>query len=207
MLKITKFIKLLIIIIIFLLGLYFCGTVTHNDLMENFINEDQHCADLLIKKDSKIFLYNSKVAYIPGVNPVIFNNLEEYVEYTEWQKSQGLYCDVLYLEHGYDAQNNSKFDLKPRPDDPHGKLGVHNPAIPEKNDINNKLVAFNEISENIEMDENSHTKTADAMKTNWGGPKFARKLVAQGAYTKHDEDDRFGSLYLNDTDENPDMIE
>ena len=36
--------------------------------MENFINEDQLNADLLIKKDSKIFLYNSKVAYIPGVN-------------------------------------------------------------------------------------------------------------------------------------------
>ena len=88
---------------------------------------------------------------------------------------------------------------------PHGKLGVHNPAIPEKNDINNKLVAFNEISENIEMDENTHTKTADAMKTNWGGPKFSRKLVAQGDIQNTMK--MIVSALLNDTDENQDMIE
>ena len=99
MTKLTKMIKLTIIVVIFLLGMYFCSTVTHNDFVENFIDENQHCADLLIKKDSKIYLYNSKVAYVPGVNPVVFNNLEEYIEYVEWQKSQGLYCDVLYLEH------------------------------------------------------------------------------------------------------------
>ena len=39
------------------------------------------------------------------------------------------------------------------------------------------------------------------MKTNWGGPKFARKLVADGHFTNHDSDERFGELYMNDHDE------
>ena len=200
MTKLTKMVKLTIIVVIFLLGMYFCSTVTHKDFVENFIDEDQPCADLLIKKDSKIFLYNSKVAYVPGVNPVVFNNLEEYVEYVDWQKSQGLYCDVLYLEHGFDAQNNSKYDLKPNPDDPQGGLSVHN-ALHSKDDISSKILSFNEIAEDLDHSYKTKTKSANAMNTNWGGPKFARKLVADGHFTNHESDERFGELYMNDHDE------
>ena len=35
------------------------------------------CPNTLIQKDKHIFLYNSKLATIPGVNPVKFNNLDE----------------------------------------------------------------------------------------------------------------------------------
>jgi len=190
--KTIKIVKLTVIFVIFTLGIYFCSTVTHKDFIENFIDENQHCADLLIKKDSKIFLYNSKVAYVPGVNPVVFNNLEEYTEYVEWQKTQGLYCDVLYLEHGFDAQNNSKYDLKPNPDDPHGGLGVYN-ALHTKDDISAKIQSFNEISEELDHSYNKTKQSANAMKTNWGGPQFARQQVADGVYTNHDEDERFNS--------------
>jgi hypothetical protein len=50
------------------------------------------------KKDNKFYLYNSKVVKVPGVNPVVFNNLEDYVEFIEWQRSQNINCPVLFLQ-------------------------------------------------------------------------------------------------------------
>ena len=32
------------------------------------------------------------------------------------------------------------------------------------------------------------------MDTNWGGAKYARELVKDGHFTKHDEDERFNNL-------------
>ena len=51
-------------------------------------------------RSDKIELLNSGLAKIPGVNPVVFNNLEEYVEFTEWQRSKTQSYDVnLYWKY------------------------------------------------------------------------------------------------------------
>jgi len=34
------------------------------------------CPNMLIEKDGKIYLYNTRLANVPGVNPIQFNNLE-----------------------------------------------------------------------------------------------------------------------------------
>jgi hypothetical protein len=68
---------------------------------------------LLIQKGSKIYLYNSKLAEVPGVNPVEFDNLEDYSEFLDWQRSQGIRCPVLYLQSTYDAQGNQVYKVRP----------------------------------------------------------------------------------------------
>ena len=76
--------------------------------------------DLLVK-GNHVFLYNSKLAYVPGVNPLQFNNLEEYTEYVQWERANGINCPVLFLQHEY-AQNNSNYKLRPSLDNQQGGL-------------------------------------------------------------------------------------
>ena len=95
--------KLMITMFIFLLGLIFCLTYNNKYVMEGFKSKPR-CANTLIQKGDKIELLNTNLAKIPGVNPLTFNNLEEYVEFTEWQRSQGINCPALYLQQQYNTQ-------------------------------------------------------------------------------------------------------
>jgi len=111
-------------IILFLIGLYFYSKYNDPNFKEGLINnkEKPRCPNLLIQKDSKFFLYNSKLTKVPGVNPIEFNNLEEYVEFLDWQRSQGIKCPVLYLQKSYDAQGNSVYKARPSVSEPQGGL-------------------------------------------------------------------------------------
>lgn len=80
------------------------------------------CPNMLIQKGSAFFLYNTKLAEVPGVNPVRFDNLEEYVEFLDWQRSQGIRCPVLYLQEVYDTQGNMTYKARPGVTDLQGGL-------------------------------------------------------------------------------------
>jgi len=56
------------------------------------------------------------------VNPIQFDNLEDYVEFLDWQKSQGIRCPVLFLQHTFDAQGNSTYKIRPSVSEPQGGL-------------------------------------------------------------------------------------
>ena len=196
MAKITKSIKLFIIFAIFLLGIYFIANFTHKDFIETFVNDNKDCYDLLVKKGNHIFLYNSKLSYVPGVNPIQFNNLEEYTEYIEWERANGINCPVLFLQHEYDAQNNSNYKLRPSINDTQGGLNTTSCNSHETAEvINKKISAFNDVLTHIDLDSDvNKDKTANAMDTNWGGPKYSREQVEEGNFTKHDEDERFDNF-------------
>ena len=53
------------------------------------------CPNLLIQEGAKLHLYNTRRANVPGVNPITFQNLNEYVQFTKWQRSQGIRCPVM----------------------------------------------------------------------------------------------------------------
>lgn len=103
------------IAIIFLFGLFYY--INFNHLYEGMENEkktnNNRCPNMLIEKDGEIFLFNSKLASVPGVNPIKFENLEEYIEFVEWQKSQNIKCPVLFLQYTTDTQNNELLQVKP----------------------------------------------------------------------------------------------
>jgi hypothetical protein len=115
----------LLFILVFLIGLYFYAKSSNSKYNETFTNNSSgqiRCPNLLIQKGSRFYLYNSKVAKVPGVNPVEFENLEDYTEFLDWQRSQGIRCPVLYLQHGYDAQGKPIYKIRPSVSQPQGGL-------------------------------------------------------------------------------------
>lgn len=73
------------------------------------------CPNLLLNDGNKLYLYNDKKAKIPGVNPIVFNNLEEYVEYVEFARSQGVQCPLLYLRKMNNAQGDDVYAIRSSP--------------------------------------------------------------------------------------------
>ena len=109
------------IILAFIIGFLFCITYKHNDLVEGFeVLSD--CPNVLIQDGKKLALINRKKAKIPGVNPIYFDNLEEYSEYLKWQRKTGTFCPVLYFQGTYDTQGNKGFRALPDPLEPNAGL-------------------------------------------------------------------------------------
>uniref|UniRef100_A0A6C0ESQ5 Uncharacterized protein n=1 Tax=viral metagenome TaxID=1070528 RepID=A0A6C0ESQ5_9ZZZZ len=111
-------------IIIFLIGLYFYakGSTKYSEGLTNNGFNKSRCPNLLIQKGSRFYLYNSKLAQVPGVNPVEFDNLEDYTEFLDWQRSQGIRCPVLYLQQSYDTQGNEIYKVRPSVSEPQAGL-------------------------------------------------------------------------------------
>ena len=165
--------------------------------------QTEYCGNVLVQKGDKIVLKNTTKAEVPGVNPIVFNNLEDYVEYMQWLRSQGINCPVLYMREQYDAQNDCSYSLEPDPSDPSSFVPVT--TSPPGQD-NGKLVdasrtsgVFNQNSypgfdpqnQNIGREtpletayESGQALTANAMKPNWGGAAYARSQVAKGNYAE-----------------------
>jgi len=70
--------KYLIIFTIFLLGIYFYSC--HGQKVVEGFDSKRDCPNILIQKGNDIYLYNSKLAKIPGRNPIRFNNLDDYIQ-------------------------------------------------------------------------------------------------------------------------------
>jgi len=198
--------KLTIIMVIFILGLYF---VMFNDkVIEGMKGHKQYrCPNILIQKGSRFYLYNSKLAKIPGVNPLDFSNLEDYVEFTKWQRSQGIKCPVLYLQESYDAQGNPVFKARQSPDNLQGGLPdyVMDLDTQWQNQTNSNLIdanrddppfnindytGFDEQNQYIGLDtpldnmyNNNETEKANAMNADWAGTQYTQQLINQGAYS------------------------
>lgn len=112
--------KYISIFALFVLGLIFCLSYSSNDFKENF--DTNNCPNLLIQKGSEIHLVNTNKATVPGVNPVKFKNLEEYVEYMEWMQANNIKCPVLYLQQTYNTQGERGYRILPDPLDPQAGL-------------------------------------------------------------------------------------
>jgi len=107
---INNIVKYSLFIIIVLLGLYYYLNKNCKSC-EGFHRRGdrkakRNCPDTLIQKGNEYYLYNSRLAKVPGVNPVKFRSLSEYEEFIEWQRSQGIKCPILFLEEVYDTQGN-----------------------------------------------------------------------------------------------------
>jgi len=203
----TDILKILFFMAIFLGGLYFYTQYTNPKMFTGFkeglstMNGELRCPNLLIQKGSKFFLYNSNIAEVPGVNPIQFNNLEEYVEFLEWQRAAGIRCPVLYLQNTYDAQGNRVYKVRPsvtelqgglpptvpvplpmklvdasRSDGPYNKNGY--PAFDQTSfyvGTTTPLDAMNNQQESLLFSDN-------AMDSNWGGGDYTQALVDKGYY-------------------------
>lgn len=82
---------------------------------------EKSCYDMLVKRGSLLYLVNTKAPEKVGVNPILFNNLDEYITYLEKQDEK---CPVLYLQEEYNAQGKREFRVRPDPFDPQGGLPI-----------------------------------------------------------------------------------
>jgi hypothetical protein len=185
-------ILLLFIILVFLAGIHFITMYSDPKSLESLTNmmNGNRCPNLLIQKGPRFYLYNSNLAQVPGVNPIEFDNLEDYVEFIDWQRSQGIRCPVLYLQKTYDAQGESVYKARPSVTEPQGGLppagstNTFNPnysAGPTLNqptsnsDLSNAANNEDEVTSNLLFSPN-------AMDDNWGGQRYTSQLVDQGYY-------------------------
>ena len=202
---------IIVVTVIFLLGLYMCCTQNSSSFKEGMSSgSPNRCPNVLIQKGKELFLLNDKLAKVPGVNPIKFNNLEDYTEFVRWQRSQGIRCPVLFLQHSYDTQGKATYRVRPSPFDLGGGLPEEVPGrLPNLPD--NLLIdagrndppyntgdypafdAWNQyIGQEVPLDKMFHAQqkpgmTSDnAMDSNWGGPAFSAQDVALGKYEDND---------------------
>ena len=120
--------------ILFILGFYVYLTKT-KCVVEGMDSENKtdesRCPNLLIKEDNAYFLKNTKLADIPGVNPIRFNNLDEYTQFIKWQRSQGIDCPVLFLQKANNAQGVDVLKAESNPFLPNGGL-PNVPGVPKR---------------------------------------------------------------------------
>ena len=128
--------KYFLILLLFLLGMYY---IVNYQTYESFgvMNEKikKRCPNILLQKGTTYYLYNSNVAKVPGVNPVRFNNLAEYVEFIEWQRGQGIRCPIMFVQESYDAQGNPTYNLRPSPTELNGGLQPHQLLLPNESTV------------------------------------------------------------------------
>ena len=195
-------IKLVIASIIFLLGLYF---IFNNPTLEGFKEDGgqpYRCPNILIQQGDKFLLYNSNLVEVPGVNPLTFDSLEDYTEFTTWQRSQGIRCPVLFLQVSYDAQGKQVYKARSDPTNLQGGLQDALPGrqMAEQSQLfdggrsntpnNNAFPAFDPKGQYIGLDTPldkmfnapNNTISPNPMDTTWGGQKYTEKLVDDGYY-------------------------
>jgi hypothetical protein len=149
-------------------------------------------------------LKNSKLAEIPGVNPIKFDNLEEYTEFLDWQRSQGYNCPVLFLQQTEGTQGESIYKVQPHPTDLRGGLqpqpndrmlvtsllhdanqnqaGIYNrglyPALDTENQYIGEEVPLDKLYNEGTLDHCS----ANPMDPNWCGEQYSQFRVKEGDY-------------------------
>jgi len=200
--------KILFMVIIFLGGLYFYIKYAGNPKMleqMTTINGELRCPNLLIQKGTKYYLYNSNIVQVPGVNPIEFNNLEEYTEFLEWQRGAGIRCPVLYVQNTYDAQGNRVYKVRPsvtelegglpptttvplplkfetplvdatQSDQPYNKNGY--PAFDQSSYYVGALTPLDQIKNS----DYNMLYSDNPMDPNWGGNSYTQALVDSGYY-------------------------
>jgi hypothetical protein len=203
----SKNIIWIFVLVVFILGgifyVRFGGNPKIFEKLTN-MNGDLRCPNLLIQKGAKYYLYNSNVVQVPGVNPIVFNNLEEYNEFLEWQRGAGIRCPVLYVQNTYDAQGNRVYKVRPSVTEPQGGLpATATVPLPLKfeqlsdatrNDYpynQNGYPAFDQSSyyvgaitplDQIKNSNYNMLYSDNAMDPNWGGADYTQTLVDSDYY-------------------------
>lgn len=168
-------------------------------------NNDR-CPNILIQHGSEIFLYNSKVEKVPGVNPIRFKSLDDYSEFMDWLQGRGIRCPVLFLQFSYDAQGQAVYKMRPSPTDLQGGLSPNTPYSPapaalvqmmdasrDNPPFNNQMYdGFDPLNFNMgdytpqdaafREKELTMKYSDNPMDANWGGIRYSESAVASGIY-------------------------
>ena len=198
MLEINKPLIIIISVAIIIGFLYcFINCKKTMEAMTTMGSIGNQCPNVLIQDGSGIYLKNNNLADIPGINPIKFNNLEEYIEFYNWQKSQGIDCPVLYLQKTYNAQSDPVFKFRPDILNPEGGLNANNNNNTQMLlDSNRNNPPYNKDSYPGFDPDNQYigavtpldsvaTSKANAMLSNWEGEKASKDAVKSGEFNEN----------------------
>jgi hypothetical protein len=91
------------------------------------------CPNLLIQNGAKFYLYNKNKPEVEGMNPIVFENLEQYVLHIKKQRMLGANCPVLYVQKTMNAQGEDVYKVRACPEDPQGGIPPPPPQSPSSN--------------------------------------------------------------------------
>jgi hypothetical protein len=129
--KPVTIIFLIFLLLSFISGIYFCAThevpvsavsiggiggIEGLETTESSNLSDPtaiDCPDMLIKSGNALLLYNSTLPENPGINPMPFYSLDEYINYLEIQRAKGIHCPVLFLQEENNTQGQSVYRIRP----------------------------------------------------------------------------------------------
>ena len=202
---VDKNIVVVYVALVFMAGCYVCLRYNKYNITEGFT--DKSCPNILLQEGNFIYLYNSKRAQVPGVNPLRFNNLEEYSEFLDWQRSQGIRCPVLYLQQLEDAQGNTSFKIRPSVFDQQGGLPPSlanatketkqketklfdatrdNPKFNQNDyasvDTHNQYIGLETPLDKIFNEKEKDLKSDNPMDSNWAGAAYTKEQIKKGVY-------------------------
>ena len=188
---------IIVVVIAVILGFLYCyiNCKKTSEAMTTMGSMGKHCPNVLIQDGSGIYLKNNMLADIPGINPIRFNNLEEYTEFYNWQKSQGIDCPVLFLQKTYNAQSDPVFKFRPDIFNPEGGLNADNNDNQLLLDSNRNNPPYNEDSYPGFDPDNQYigavtpldsvaTSRANAMLANWEGVEASEGAVKSGEFVQ-----------------------
>ena len=191
----------------FLAGLYFYifHDYPFDENMENYMvnSSNESCPNLLIKTGNSLLLYNTQMSEIPGVNPIPFYSLDEYTNYLEIQRRNGIRCPVLFLQEEIDIQGNNVYRMRQSPMNLEPGLStgpiVSKPVLDATRDNppynSGQYFSFDPYGQHVgdftEVDKvHQSTRTGAAisdnpMDINWGGNEFTKKQIESGKYDEN----------------------
>jgi hypothetical protein len=217
--KHLQFIVTVFLIIIFFIGIYVYSSkkldalfsvstiegMSTEGLPEN-TDYGANCPDLLIRQGSHLLLYNSRIPVVKDMNPLIFSNLDEYIDFTRNERQKGNNCPVLFLQHETDIQGKDVYRARPNPFD-------LQPGLPTQSAAQNAQTAAPVIDANTDhppynagqyagfdplglsvgvytkLDEihnstvnQDGTYSDNPMDPNWGGVLYTQRKIQSGKY-------------------------
>lgn len=175
--------------------------------VEPAVNADKNtCPDMLLKKGNSFLLFNSTAPRIEGINPLPFFSMDEYINYLEIQRKDGIRCPVLFMQMENDTQGNDIYRMHPSPFYIEGgippiSIVKNDNSIPAKfEDANLLNPPYNQDMypgfdahamdvgriTNIDVIHNSTSAaicSANAADSNWCGPSFTNAAIERGEYS------------------------
>ena len=161
----------------------------------NSIGGEKKCPNVLIQKNNLLYLYDTTQPEIPGVNPTVFHNLEDYVEYMKYLRSKGIRCPVLHLQHIEDIQGGNGYRIFPSPEDLNAGLPLlHGAIVRERNLIDahhdpKSMPGYDpsgfDLGVVTPLDKMYHSPeriSDNAMDPHWGGVAYTRSVIDTGKY-------------------------
>ena len=204
--------KLFFVFVLVLFGLGAALCLNPNMTKENLENmlsdevplervpvENKSCPDLLIRSANRLYLHNTNLPRSDS-NPIVFENLDSYLEYLKTQRQQNIRCPVLFLQEEINAQGQNVYRMRPSPTEMNGGSPTAPVRIMDGSRDNppyneNQYAGFDPTGFNVgqftELDQ-IHNSTANAqisdnpMDVNWGGTLFTQQAIDSGKYVENE---------------------